>query len=355
MAILHTFIKEKDVYYLTAGQDLEYSLEYINKNKTTLITTKVLALDAISTLPISIDGNYRLTVVADGEEDIIINFHVKYNLRNSIIVDLYHLLCGNCNCTNNTATCISKLAKKCLKHKAIFTKLMTYQHYYIPLYENNYITRFANFIALMLPIVSCNVQSMVNNILKEECITGSVKDVDKFFKLYLTLYWLGMYYIERLEAGTDQDELEYIDTVYRYETISQCVCGLGFGIDMEEVEDVFNDATGGTPIVYHWQFPDTDTDISFAPTINLAYLITKDSMLIETFEAGQTFTYNGIGRIAFAIANVSENAYKIEDTFGEDVTSVVFDTYYNASSSTQIYISKEYYVNPSIYYQLIKL
>lgn len=352
MAIVHTFIEAQDQFTLNVSQDTGYTLAYISNGNATTVTTGTLLANNSVVLPVTIDGFYRLTLVVEGETDVVIDFHVKYNLRNSIIVDALYLLCGDCDClsTNANADCISKIARKCLKHKAIFTKLLTYRDYYLPLFETDYTGNLQAFINIALDKANCNVQKVINSILNEECITGAVKDTDRFFQTFFAIYYLGFYQIELLEAQ-DQDQIDYINEVYKFERISECICELGLGVD-NVLDDFPTD--DGSVVIKHWQFDDTVTDITFAPSIDLPYLADKDAITLAAFEAGSIFTYAGVGRIAFAIRNITQDQYRIEDTFGEDVTAVVFDTYWNVGLNMQVYISKEYYAAPSIYFQLVE-
>ena len=41
----------------------------------------------------------------------------------------------------------------------------------------------------------------------------------------------------------------------------------------------------------------------------------------------------------------------IEDTFGENITDLVFDKYWNAALETQIFVSKEVYAHGNVYFK----
>lgn len=110
-----------------------------------------------------------------------------------------------------------------------------------------------------------------------------------------------------------------------------------------------------TELVYFWQFDVTSTDISIAPTITQTYLDTKPRLEVSAFISGTTVSNSNLGRIAFALINSGINKYKIEDAFGSDITSVVFDTYYNEVLDLQIYISKEIYIEHNIYFKFVEL
>jgi hypothetical protein len=107
-------------------------------------------------------------------------------------------------------------------------------------------------------------------------------------------------------------------------------------------------------LVYYWQFDNLLDNIDFAAFINQVFLDSVLSTTIEDFEDGKTIEYSLIGRIGIAIRGIDENQYQIEDTFGQNITDIVFDKYYNEELKTHIFISKEYYSNGNIYFKLIE-
>lgn len=121
-----------------------------------------------------------------------------------------------------------------------------------------------------------------------------------------------------------------------------------------EVIDPGDDDNTTDDMVYFWQYNELVSDISVAPAIDQAFLDLQTKEGIQAFLDGYVIPYTAVGRIAFAISNVSEDYYQITDVFNQDITSVVFDTYYNATLRIQIYISKEIYSHGNIYYELIK-
>jgi hypothetical protein len=106
--------------------------------------------------------------------------------------------------------------------------------------------------------------------------------------------------------------------------------------------------------IYHWQFTELNDNIDFAPSVNDAFLEDKAFKTKEEFVTGVTIAYSSIGRIAFAIKDTLENEYNIKDLFNIDVTNTVFDSYYNVSEKTQIFISKEYYSYGNLIFTITK-
>lgn len=125
---------------------------------------------------------------------------------------------------------------------------------------------------------------------------------------------------------------------------------------MESKEDCVLKKEEQTINVYTWQFPDTLTNSTFAPNVSQEYLdeeATKHDFL--TFKQGVIVPYNAIGRIAFAVQGGTEKQYGIYDTFNSNVTSLVFEQYYNPILKLDIYISKEFYSHSNIFFKIKEL
>lgn len=107
-------------------------------------------------------------------------------------------------------------------------------------------------------------------------------------------------------------------------------------------------------IVYHWQYDNLESDINDTILIDQAFLDLQSKEAISIFLKGITISYTNIGRIALAIANIEIDTYQIRDAFETDITSLVFDTYYNNVLRIQYYVSKDIYSYGSIYYKFVK-
>lgn len=105
--------------------------------------------------------------------------------------------------------------------------------------------------------------------------------------------------------------------------------------------------------VYWWQFNSITTTSVFAPLIDSGFLLEQNTIERSVFEAGNIFNYNQIGRIGFAISSTEANGFTIQNYYGQDITSAVFDAYYNETLNMQIYISKEHYTHSDIFFKLI--
>lgn len=207
-----------------------------------------------------------------------------------------------------------------------------------------------------------------------DCVVAGIK-----FYLYQPKLWnnegnlnfgreLKQYYFDRIGEAIGDDvmpttkeewsqiagqlRMSYRDTLI-YDQKKNCYCAVPIGINdafLPPEEEQIQDGS----IIYYWQYNDLISNISLAPDIDEAFLDVQDKVTLSSFLSGVVIAYEAIGRVAFAIKNTLENHYYITDVFGVDITSIVFDTYYNETLKTQIYISKEYYTFGNIYYKLMK-
>lgn len=153
---------------------------------------------------------------------------------------------------------------------------------------------------------------------------------------------------EEWSAIAAQLKMSYSQTLI-YNNERNCYCCVE-----NKTNPTIPDNENTLPVIYWWQYEDLFTDISAAPSITEEFLNTKNTIPLVTAINGNLYEYIAVGRIAFAITNIEENDYSIFDIFNINITNIVFDTYYLLESKTQIYISKEYHSNSSIYFKLIR-
>lgn len=355
MAIIYSLNKIKDIYNLEVEQTTTYSLYYNN----IVIETKEIFPDFISTPKFTVDGVYTLVLQAEGEQSIEIEVNIYNNLVLSIINDALGWLCNcGCNTSKNCKgcnNCISKDAKKALNHRITLNKLIIYQSYYLPTYLENKEVVFNTFIKKTIKDNNCITQNTTNRFLLEECLEGKIASSDKIFRLHLATYWLAIFNLEFELVDQDQEEREYVMDKFKYNLIKECICDLC--LDIKEIDPV--DDVVIPPVVlakiYQWQFEnDLITDIDVAPAINQVYLESKALLNTNQAENGINVQFNFRGRISFAVQGKGEDYYGIYDQFNQDITSIVFDKYYNEDLDVDIYISKEFYSPSTIYFKFIE-
>lgn len=136
-----------------------------------------------------------------------------------------------------------------------------------------------------------------------------------------------------------------------YDSDEQCYCCLPLSYNNEVIDSLIDNTDD---MVYYWQYTDLSKDITDAPNIDQTFLDAQGNQPVQVFIDGFIIPYTAVGRIGIAITNVDQDYYQIIDIFETDITSVAFDTYYDATNRIQIYISKEIYSHGNIYYKLIK-
>lgn len=356
MAIIHSLTKKLDNYILNVSQDSTYNLYYVSDNSNSLLITDTLLADSEVVLSTNKDGKYKIVISAENETDVTLYFNVIKYLQNSITNDALNLLCilEDCKCKTLTNNCLSNAGKKCLTHKSVFVKLLSYQSLYVPVYGTTYTLAFNTFLEKGVAIYNCKAQTVLNNILQEECITGSVKSVDKLFNLYLALYWAGMYFIDKTLAGVDEEELAFVKAKYAYDKIVSCLCSTC--IDITELESIFVINPVASTEFIAFQYDDISYTIDDIALLTPLYLEDNGEVVpLVDAESGRNYSYSTVARIGFVITNVASGTYEVRDILNNIVTDVVFDITYNAETLTETYISKEFVTPSSIYFKFIKL
>lgn len=355
MALLYTLIKTKDEFIVEVLQISTFELFYISDNSNSKVDSGSLAISSPHTLITPQDGQYKLVLKATGESDIEKLIDVVKYLQDSIITQAKALLCtgtADCGCPEIDINCLSAASKKCLNSKSIFVKLLNFQSLQIPTYGPNYLNIFTSFISNGVETYECKAQTTMNNILKEECITGNVKSVDSLFNMYLALYWAGMYFIEENLAIGDEEQLEFLLTKFSYDTIVGCLCTTC--IDIDTLKDLFTvDPTDLS--IFSFQYDNISDDINDVAIITDEFLaLNGEEHTEESLLDGKLIAYSQTGRVGFVIRNTLPDAYIIFDVLGNDITTSVFDKVYDGLTLEEIYVSKNYYTPSSIFYKFVK-
>ena len=355
MARVYTLNKELDEFVLDVAQTTVYELYYISDKSDSLIKTAVPVIDTPFALPAVKDGQYRLTLIVEGETNVDVEFTVIKYLQDSIINEAQSILCGvdNSSCNDNfTASCLSKAGKECLTHKGVFVKLLAFQTLYVPTYGSTYSIVFCNFLEEGAKTYNCKLQTSINTILMQECVTGNIQSVEKLFKLYLALYWAGMYFIEENLATGDEAQLTFIKEKFMYDCIVPCLCGLC--IDIDTLKEAFT-VDPNTSTITSYQFDGVEFGIADVALLTEQYLI--DNGAVQTEEemlAGKLIAFSNIGKLGFVLKNVNPGTYNIFDVFGNDITTTVFDVVYDVETFEETFVSKTHYVPSSVYFKFIK-
>jgi hypothetical protein len=250
MPILYTLNKSKDTFVLTVEQDTNVILNYVCNSKKEVYNDTLFS-DNTLVLPVKEDGRYELKLNVEGETEVIENFASIYNLQKSLIADIQSSLL-NCNYTCNCGSfskCVTTEAKNSLNNKDIYVKLLTFQNLYFPIIGENLSIFFSTYLKEVADSIFCELQTGINNILKEECLYGNTINNTNLFNKYLSYYYIGIYALDKNIANNNQEELTYIETKYSIQKLYSCFNNLC--ITVSNIESIFNNVTSSNtpPIV----------------------------------------------------------------------------------------------------------
>lgn len=353
MALLYTFKKEQDTFILEVEQDSAYIVYYLSGNTEKTVLTSAILAGNPTLIPHDLDGEYKIHIEAENEIPIDVYFTAFDKLQNSIINDTNIIVCGATGgCTDLKSNCISNEGQTCLEHKSSFVKLLSFESLFIDSYGIDFPLIFTNYLNESVQSLTCKIQSKINLILQTECVVGIAKDTDSLFSFYVALYWAGMYFMEEDIAGDDVEQLEFVKTKFRYDAITQCLCGLC--ISMDTLKENYGKDTVYTEI-YSFQFDGTEFDIDDVDIVTPEWLELHGTVENEmSLLSGKNIEYSLVGRVGFTISN-NKDVYRFFDALGNDITDTVFDNVWDDTAKRQTYISKEYYVPSTIYYKFVNL
>lgn len=355
--IYYNFTFKQDKYLLTNKQlvDLEYNLYYLEDTKEDKLIKNDIILgtadeaDKTITLPLNKDGRYRLDLVDINPPNNSIYFKHSLGKRNLIIKGLRKAICKHCRCKDDCDGCMTKEAKMCLTNQSLFNLVQQY------LYINK------DFSLSGFPIVSPKTYNYytkyfndnydyLNHELSKQCLnnilSGSSSVNQDLFAIYLGVYYIGWYLEAKAEIdGLDKESLDYLDKVYNYKELSDCIKKLG--IDMNELEEDFNYETIN---VFYWQLEIDQTFDDLQTLFNANYLSTKANQSLDTFQQGFNVPQGSIGKQCFAINNINNQSVILNDALGNDVTDN-FETFYDIPTRSIVFCSIPSYITGSLFFK----
>ncbi len=353
MAIIYTLRKRQDEQVLMVSQDTRYTLTYTSDGSSEVIATDTLLSGESVDLLIPKDGAYSITLSAPEESNVTETFNVIKYLQDSIATAAFTLLC-NCSQAYENTDCKTRSEKEAIAARGLATKVFTFQTNYIPLYGENFSSDFASFLEQGGTLFTCKLQTSINNLLREECVTGCIGDTSKLFKLHIILYWAGMYFTERALINTsDAADLAFLKAKFYYDDIVGCICECCVKID--ELEALYTIAPVVETVIYSFQFTDTNSGIADIATVDEAFLATNG--LLHTEESlitGKDIAFTGIARLGFSIATTTEEPYQIFDVLNNDITTTVFDRQYDAARELVFYVTKNIVVPSTVFFKFTK-
>lgn len=357
----YNFTFNKDQYLLTSklNTDLTYNLYYIEEGKVDkLIESKIILggaeiSDKTIVLPVIKDGRWRLELVEISVPNNLIYFTHSIGKRNLIIRGLRKAICTDCQCKDSCTGCNDKEARQCIANQSLFTLV---SHY---LYINK------DFSLIGYPEVNATTYNLykkvfndnydyLNHEVSKQCLdnnlSGSSSNIQSVFSYYMAIYYI-CWYLEAKEEidNLDIESLEYLDKVYDYKKLSDCVRKLGINID-----DIIPDYNVLPTNVYYWQLGISQTITDLQNIFNSIYLNLQPFESLNTFIQGYDVSMYSIGKLVFAITNIDNQEFIIYDALGNDVTEN-FETFYDISLRTIVFVSKPTYTISSLFFKFKQL
>lgn len=338
MAILYTYTKYKDNHYLTNNElvSLNYLIEKVTCDATTQVASGVILPTKSYSIPLKVDGQYRISLTKQGdvpETEVLQDILFYNNLLLSFLTVAQKVLCG---CTISRDCNDDATAEEYLD---AFMKAYAFGSVNNPMYKDYF-----NIIA---EDSACAFNNDVLCTMLTEKVYG--KEDPRSIMLKILAYYYCAFYFKDKYMTADAEELVYLNSKYKFDTISKCMRKIG--IDPASVITLFeSDST-----VYYWQLANTTDDITnVIPLITSMYLATKPNAPFATFEAGNMVDYTTVGRIVFAISPTAVQDFIITDSLNNDITND-FDVQYIPGYSTALFVSKNVLSFGTIYFKFKKL
>ena len=352
MAITYTLIKKQDEHILTVQQTTSYVLRFVSDGSNEQISTGSLTTGQSVTLTTAKDGQYQVTLSATGETDVAESFYVIRFLQNSIIADTLTLLC-DCSNTFVNESCKTKSEQEAIAVRGLFAKVFAFQFNYVIRYGAEFPNIFTTFLNKGAELVTCNTQTVLNSLLLEECVTGCISNTSRITRLYMAMYWAGMYFTERTVVDTTVSaDVEALKTKFNYDKIVACICDLCFTI--QELEALFS-TNPTTDQIYSFQFPDITKGIGDIAEVTSAFLATNGQLQSETdLIAGKTINFTNIGRIGFVVNTTDQTPFDIFDSLGNNVTTTAFNKVYDTATQRVFFVSINVVAPNSIFFKIVK-
>lgn len=352
MAIIYTLIKKQDEHVVTTEQVTTYVLTYISDGSNERITTGTIQPNVATIIETAKDGQYRLTLSAEGETDVQETFFVIRFLQNSIIADTLTLLC---NCGNGYVNddCKTRSEKEAIAIRGLFSKVFAFQFQYVVTYGEEFPNIFTTFLSKASALFTCKFQTAINSLLLEECVTGCIGNTSKISKLYMTMYWAAMYFTERtLVDTTNQQDLDLFNTKFNYNKIVGCICDTC--VKIADLEALFT-TTPTTNQIYSFQFPTTDKSIADIAEVDSVFLAINGEVQPEVdLVAGKLITLTSIGRFGFVVNTTNQTPFRIFNQLNIDITDTTFTRQYDATTQRVFYVSLNIFPPNSIFFRFVK-
>lgn len=241
--------RSNNFIYVSSDEDviIELFIEEKNVFKSLEVFTYEVQEVSFKIFNIHLDGVYKLIItIGDSVEEYTLPIFT--NLINNVSREVCAFLCNNtiqddCNECND----FNEKAARALKYNNLTSKLLYLEASLLRGYNDLSISNYNTFLTDSLNTISCKTKSLLNKILKEECLKG-ISENTELYDLIITSKFLGIFFLENsnifnvLESDVFINTNEFsnivlIEDQYLIENIKKCICNSC--LRFEELESIF--------------------------------------------------------------------------------------------------------------------
>ena len=192
------------------------------------------------TFIITSDGVYRVRVGG-----IYYIVPIMTNLIKNTAKEFSKFLCDTCKNYIEDCGCnnVSDAAAYALRFNNLTSKVLYLETNILQGYTSNKVKAYTDFLYTAMQTLSCKSSKLIEQIIKEECLTGISKNTE-LYKLLMTVRYIGLYFLENSNSINFSD---YFGALFSIPKIKDCLCNTCFRYD--ELEQLFQEAISiNTPI-----------------------------------------------------------------------------------------------------------
>ncbi len=237
-------------------------LYFINNGVLEEVTTYNFNSSAYQIYTLTKEGTYRL-IITEGGVDTTYNIPIYTNTINSLANEMCDFICKtnyeyleDCNPCND----VEFASKRSLRYNNLVSKLTYLETQLLTSYSDSDRLNYSNFLQNVFTLLACNPNTLIENIIKEECLQGISNNIELYEKQLISKY-LGIYFLENsntlnfnntplfTNAGdSSAPSYKEIPDLYLITDIKTCLCKTGF--KFEDSETLYNDGiTITTPTI----------------------------------------------------------------------------------------------------------
>lgn len=224
--------KESYIFYNLTDYDGYYTINHKTCNKSVQILTADLKKKSSSTFISIGEGEYIITFYLGEKKEKLVITHYP-SLLKSVIKDVKIALCNcDCDCKDNCHE------DSCVTYKNLFGDISFLTNIYKTISTCKYNNIIREFITYAIEYYKCQLFNIFCSKELDTRIEGTADYSDKMFRKIIAIHYLAFYLYEKMITSPLEENVSYLNKVFRYKTIKECI--LKAGIDIMEMENLFS-------------------------------------------------------------------------------------------------------------------